>query len=144
MSAQMLEVSIRLLGVGTVLRLKRDAWSMVKLLRQATENEYAPPPPPPKTPPSPHRLYDLRDTHNKLMHSTAVRFCPPQKRASIVSVHRLINITLLTLVQASSKESRRPIPLMTTHLVARAMGASHTACNDDFRRNFRCPNWSAS
>ena len=38
----MLEVS--LLGVGTVLRLERDAWSMVKWLRQAT-NEYAPPPP---------------------------------------------------------------------------------------------------
>ena len=35
----MLEVS--LLGVGTVLRLERDAWSMVKRLRQAT-NEYAP------------------------------------------------------------------------------------------------------
>ena len=33
-------------GVGTVLRLKSDAWSMVKLLRQAT-NEYDPPPPPP-------------------------------------------------------------------------------------------------
>ena len=37
MSARMLEVS--LLGVGTVLRLERDAWSMVKWLRQAT-NEY--------------------------------------------------------------------------------------------------------
>ena len=34
MSAQMLEAS--LFGVGTVLRLERDAWSMVKLLRQAT------------------------------------------------------------------------------------------------------------
>ena len=34
LSTQMLEVS--LLGVGTVLRLERDAWSMVKLLRQAT------------------------------------------------------------------------------------------------------------
>ena len=42
MSAQMLEVS--LLGVGPALRLERDAWSMVKRLRQAT-NEYAPPPP---------------------------------------------------------------------------------------------------
>ena len=40
MSAQLLEVS--LLGVGTALRLERDAWSMVKLLRQATK-EYAPP-----------------------------------------------------------------------------------------------------
>ena len=33
----MLEVS--LLGVGTVLRLERDAWSLVKRLRQGT-NEY--------------------------------------------------------------------------------------------------------
>ena len=32
------------LGVGTVLRLEKDAWSMVQRLRQAT-NEYAPPPP---------------------------------------------------------------------------------------------------
>ena len=37
MSTQMLEVS--LLGVGTVLRFERDAWSMVKCLREAT-NEY--------------------------------------------------------------------------------------------------------
>ena len=41
MSAQLLEVS--LLGVGTVPRLERDAWSMVKLLGEAT-NEYPPPP----------------------------------------------------------------------------------------------------
>ena len=40
MSAQMLEVSQ--VGVGTVLRLERDAWSMVTLLRQA-KIEYAPP-----------------------------------------------------------------------------------------------------
>ena len=39
LSAQMLEVSLS--GVGTVLRLERDARSMVKRLRQAT-NEYAP------------------------------------------------------------------------------------------------------
>ena len=37
-------VFIRLLGVGTVLCLERDAWSMVKLLRQAT-SEYSPPTP---------------------------------------------------------------------------------------------------
>ena len=37
----MLEVS--LLGVGTVLHLQRHAWSIVKLLRQAT-NEYTHPP----------------------------------------------------------------------------------------------------
>ena len=40
MSTSLLEVSI--LGVGTVLRLEIDAWSMVKRLRQAT-NEYTPP-----------------------------------------------------------------------------------------------------
>ena len=34
LSAQLLEVF--LLGVGTVLRLERDAWSIVKGLRQAT------------------------------------------------------------------------------------------------------------
>ena len=41
MSPQMLEVS--LLGIGTVLGLERDAWSMVKRLRKAT-NEYPHPP----------------------------------------------------------------------------------------------------
>ena len=43
MSAQTLEAC--LLGVGKVLRLERDAWSMFKRLRQATI-EYAPPPSP--------------------------------------------------------------------------------------------------
>ena len=38
----MLEMS--LLGVGTVLPLGRDAWSMVKSLRRA-HSEHAPPPP---------------------------------------------------------------------------------------------------
>ena len=44
----MLEVS--LLGVGTLLRLQRGAWSRVKWIRQAT-NEYAPPPSPLPSPP---------------------------------------------------------------------------------------------
>ena len=44
MSTEMLEVSL-LLGVGTVLRLERDAWSMVTSLRHAA-NEYLPPPRP--------------------------------------------------------------------------------------------------
>ena len=39
MSTSVLEVS--LLGVGAVLRVERHAWSMVKRLRQAT-NDYAP------------------------------------------------------------------------------------------------------
>ena len=51
MNAQMLEVSLS--GVGMVLRLERDAWSMVKVLRQAT-NEYAHHPPhPAPQPPNP-------------------------------------------------------------------------------------------
>ena len=41
MSAEWLEVS--LLVVGAVLRLERDAWSMVERLRQAT-NVYTPSP----------------------------------------------------------------------------------------------------
>ena len=46
MGAQMLEVGMSLLVVGTVLRFERDAWSMmVKGLRQAT-NEYPPSSPP--------------------------------------------------------------------------------------------------
>ena len=41
MSAKMLEVS--LVGVGTVPRLERDAWSTVELLRQATHERLPPP-----------------------------------------------------------------------------------------------------
>ena len=44
MSAQLSEMS--LLGVGTVVRLERDAWSMVKRLWQATY-QYPPPTPVP-------------------------------------------------------------------------------------------------
>ena len=42
MGAQMLAVSPS--GAGTVLRLQRDAWSMVKWLRQANKWVHAPPP----------------------------------------------------------------------------------------------------
>ena len=52
-----------------------------------------------------------------------------------------INIILLPLVQAidsssSFKGSRRPIPLLRTHTVVRAIGVSHTACKDDFGKIF--------
>ena len=79
MSAQMLEVS--LLGVGTVLRLERDAWSMLKWLRQE-KNECAASSFPPSWPPGSltgRTSYDY--AHTKLVRSTAVRRCPPQKRA---------------------------------------------------------------
>ena len=59
-------------------------------------------PTPLKTPPSPHWLYDLQDTLDKLMH-----FLPqlsgfvPSKTGFTVSAHKLTNIILLTLVQAT-------------------------------------------
>ena len=58
-----------------------------------------PGPMPLKPPPSPHRLYDLQGTLDKRMH-----FVPqlsdfvPLKTGLIVSVHRLTDITLLTLI----------------------------------------------
>ena len=50
--------------------------------------------------------------------------------------------TLLILVPASTKESRRPIPFMRTHPVTRAIRVSHTACKHDFRRDPRSHSWS--
>ena len=37
---------------------------------------------------------------------------------------------------------RRPISLMRTHTVTRAIGVSQTACKDGFRRNLRSHSWS--
>ena len=54
-STSMLEVSV--LRGGTVLRLESDAWSMVKRLRQAT-NEYTSPPPLHPTPALHERAYN--------------------------------------------------------------------------------------
>ena len=51
---------------------------------------------------SPHRLYDLHDIlRDKLMHSFHSRhMLSPSKTGSKVFAHRLMNITLLTLVQS--------------------------------------------
>ena len=51
---------------------------------------------------------------------------PLTKTGFIVSTHRLNNITLLTLVQATSKGSRRPISLMGTHTQQHARSEYHT------------------
>ena len=55
-------------------------------------------------------------------------FCPPRKLENgfiSFSVHGMVNVTLSTLVQASSKGSRRPvISLMRTHV------PEHTARKD--------------
>ena len=121
-----------------------------------------PPTPPPtlsNTPPSPHWLYHLLQQQTTgytyliinwlMMHflppHTAVRFCPPQKPFFffIVSAHRLANITLLTLVQATlllfvystyfQGESATYILNENTHPITRAIGVvSHTACKDDW------------
>ena len=63
------------------------------------------------------------------MHSTAVRFCPNVSLKNvifIVSAHRLVNITLLTLVQATlwlfQGESPTHILNEDTHPVIRAIG----------------------
>ena len=63
---------------------------------------YMPPPLPFLNPSSPRRLYDFQDTHDELMHSFHSRhILSPSKMGFMVSAHRLINTTLLTLVQAA-------------------------------------------
>ena len=85
MTAQMLKVS--LLGVGTVLRLERDGWSMVKRLRQAT-NEYAP------------RV--LRGTY---VRSTFDAICVVADQRVLAYQKQQLSITLL---QKKSRESLQP------------------------------------
>ena len=56
-----------------------------------------------KTPPSPHRLFDLQDSLDKLTTSKCISFhscliLSPSETGFIVSAHRLTNITLLTLI----------------------------------------------
>ena len=72
---------------------------------------------------------------------------PPQKVFFflIVSVQRLIKITLLTLVQATTCNTADDVVVVPrgvadlcilnedTHPVVRAIGVSHTACEDEFR-----------
>ena len=60
----------------------------------------------------------------------------------IVSAHRLINITMSTLVQATlmlwfQGESPPDILNEHTHPVIRAIGVPHTAWKDDFRQDLR-------
>ena len=60
----------------------------------------------------------------RLFHSRQI--LSPSKTGFIGSVHRLINITLLTLVKASSKGGRRPMSLMRTHTQYSARSEYHT------------------
>ena len=78
----MLEVS-QILGVGTALRLQRDAWSMVKCLRRQASNEY--PPTPVRQPrtyyvaSSVHRSLrvDCREEHQAIFHPLHAVERPP-------------------------------------------------------------------
>ena len=73
------------------------------------------------TPPRPFRLLWTRCTDSFFpSEGGGVRsaiYLSPSKTGFIVPAHRLINITLLTLVQlhCGSKGSRRPMSLMRTH-----------------------------
>ena len=52
-----------------------------------------------KTPPSPHRLFDLQYSHDELMNSFhGCQILSPSETGFIGSAHRLPNITLLTLI----------------------------------------------
>ena len=58
--------------------------------------------PPSNTPPSPHWLYDLQHTLDKLVHLLPhLTILSPSKSSFVVSMHGLTNITLLTLVQTT-------------------------------------------
>ncbi|CAM9866247.1 unnamed protein product, partial [Sphacelaria rigidula] len=75
MSVELLEVS--LLGVGTVLRLERDAWSTVKRLRQT----FFPPCSKNNNPnPNPKRIYTLThfqpNNHIMIIYSRLHCYCP--------------------------------------------------------------------
>ena len=60
----------------------------------------------------------------------------------IVSPHRLANIRLLTLIQATLYESPIYILNEDTHSVTHAIGVSRTAFKDEFRQNLVSHSWS--
>ena len=68
----------------------------------------------------------------------------PSKTGSIVSAHRLTNITLLTLIATLQLQGESPTYILNedTQPVIRAIGVSHTACKDEFRQNLRSHSWS--
>ena len=62
-----------------------------------------------KTPPPPHRLFNLQDSLDKRMHSFhSCQILPPSETGCIVSAHRLINITLLTLIATLQLQGESP------------------------------------
>ena len=84
-------------------------------------------PTPLKSPPSPHRLYDLQDTLDKLMHflPQLSDFVPLTNRFCSFRAHT--NITLLTLI-ATLFQGESPTYILNedTQPVIRAIGVSHS------------------
>ena len=79
---------------------------------------------------SPHRLFDLQDSFDKPMHFIPqLWILSPSKTGFIVSAHRLVNITLLTLVQTKLWFQGKPPTYILnedTQAIIRAIGVSHT------------------
>ena len=95
-----------------------------------------------KTPPSPHRLFDLQDSHDKLMHFLPQMpdFVPLKNRFCRFRVHSgehhpVDPGTNYTAVPRESPTDEGTQP------VIRATGVSHTACKYEFRQNIRSHSW---
>ena len=108
-SPRRMYVSFHRIESNSIRFMKIEYFLFKSVLRQYTTPP-SPPPRPPfdqnqaptyvKTPPSPHRLFDLQDSRDDLMHflpQLAVRFRPPSKTGFIVSAHILTNITVIRL-----------------------------------------------
>ena len=106
MSAQKLEVS--LIGVGTVLRLERDSWSMVKRPRQPT-NEYAPP-----TPPSGTCFFE--------QHRSAVPILTNQNEHQRARGWRCADTNVAYSLQLTSKERPRKAPSLFFFSLSKKIG----------------------
>ena len=61
----------------------------------------------------------------------------PSETGFIVSAHRMLNITLLTLIAKLWLQGESPTYILNedTQPVIRAIGVSHTAYKDEFRQN---------
>ena len=122
MSAQMIEVS--LLAVGTVLHVEgmRGQWS-----NDEGKEQMSPPPPPSWLNPSPitsrrkPRGYINIYIYIYLVHSTAVRFCPPQTRDLICCWHSDWLFSVHPGKKKSISSHRVNINNEDTHLVFREM-----------------------
>ena len=114
MSAQMLEMS--LFGVGAVLRLERDAWSMVKWPRQAA-NKYPPPHPPPYAP-------QIREWSKRVRLDSAITNLP--KMSSLILRWSLDNTLLPQEQEQQQLAPLSPPPPPPPLLLALAAPGSRT------------------